>query len=164
MGADLYLNSILKPLFDDIESDRSAAWQKLEQQRDFAETVEEFKQIPELFYEFFRASGGYFRNGYNSGDVMWAMGLSWRDTVGPMLNSERRLPIARAKELLDLIDARPLTTERIAKHMLEHMTNGKEEHPAIAWIAEQTAASGGYGPASPPDFHQTGGLPMQAAR
>ncbi len=64
-----------------------------------------------------RASGGYFRNGYNSGDVMWAMGLSWPHTVGGMLDSEGYLPVERARKLLAMIEARPLTKERLTQHL-----------------------------------------------
>jgi hypothetical protein len=32
-----------------------------------------------------------FRNSYNDSDVMWAMGLSWRGIVLPMLDADGRL-------------------------------------------------------------------------
>jgi hypothetical protein len=97
------------------------------------------------------ASGGYFRNGYNAGDVMWAMGLSWPDTVMPMLDADDRLPIERARELLAMIEARPLTREVIGRHYLENMTNGREQHPTtgpIAWIVDGAEAANKL----PPDF------------
>ena len=40
-----------------------------------------FKKVCDAYI----VSGGYFRNGYNAGDIMWAMGLSWWGTVSPML-------------------------------------------------------------------------------
>jgi len=63
MGADLYLNSVFEP------------WWAKNQVRAF--NAPDCDSTSEM-----RASGGYFRNSYNSGDVMWAMGLSWPHTVG----------------------------------------------------------------------------------
>jgi hypothetical protein len=45
------------------------------------------------------------------------------------LNDERDLPITRALELIEMIEARPLTRERVAAHIFEHMTSGINEHP-----------------------------------
>jgi hypothetical protein len=81
-----------------------------------------------------RASGAYFRNGYSSGDVMWAMGLSWPHTVGGMLDSEGYLPVERARELLAMIEARPLTKERLTQHYFDHITHGVEQHPVTGWL------------------------------
>jgi hypothetical protein len=94
------------------------------------------KRIATEVYDAMRASGGYFRNGYNAGDVMWAMGLSWFSTVSPMLDTERRLPVARARELLAMIEERPLTRSRVARHIFEHMTDGVEPHPITGPTAE----------------------------
>jgi hypothetical protein len=94
---------------------------------------------PEAFmnrcYDEMRASGGYFRNGYNSGDCMWGMGYSW-DTVGSMFDEHRYLPIARARELLEMIEARPLTRERVAAHIFEHMMDGVEPHPSTGHLVQ----------------------------
>ena len=72
-------------------------------------------------------AGAYFRNAYNAGDVMWAMGLSWHDTVLPML-VDGYLPVERARELLTMIEARRLTKERLTQHYFDHMTNGADQH------------------------------------
>jgi hypothetical protein len=85
MGADIYLESIWSP----IES----------------RLAEELPPIPSRddlnkAFEQMAASGGYFRNGYNNSDIMWAMGLSWSDTVGAMLDGQDFLPIEKARELV----------------------------------------------------------------
>lgn len=92
MGVDIYLKSIFDPF---IKQRRHAMDEDL--------VKEDFNHAIELMYETYRSSGGYFRNGYNDGDVMWAMGLSWVDTVHPMLDVERCLPIERARELIAMI-------------------------------------------------------------
>jgi hypothetical protein len=147
MGADIYLQSIWKP-FDEKLS------QTPPPQPSAFENVEAFSAA---FFEEARASGGYFRNGYNAGDLMWALGLSWHDTVSPMLD-QGYLPIARARELIAMIEARPLTRERVAAHIFEHMTNGIDEHPVNGYLqrmmAEVAAEVRGELPPklSPPDL------------
>jgi hypothetical protein len=54
---------------------------------------------------------GYFRC---ADDLLWAMGLSWSNTVGPMLDEKEFLPVSRAAELLALVESHPLTNERLA--------------------------------------------------
>jgi hypothetical protein len=54
---------------------------------------------------------GYFRC---ADDLLWAMGLSWSNTVGPMLDGKGFLPVSRTAELLALIESHPLTNERLA--------------------------------------------------
>lgn len=99
--------------------------------------------------------GGYFRNSYNLGDVMWAMGLSWPDTVGSMLDSDGYLPLERARELLAMIEAKPLTKERLTQHYFGHMTNGVEQHPITGLIARSLPGENNMVlPAPPPpDFY-----------
>jgi len=53
---------------------------------------------------------GYFRC---ADDLLWEIGLSWSNTVGPMLDEKEFLPVSRAAELLALIESHPLN-ERLA--------------------------------------------------
>ena len=86
MGADIYLGSIRKQFDGNSEESQTS------QQRSSDVT-------------------GYFRNSYNDGDVMWALGLSWWGTVSPMLEDDFWLPVRAARELLAMIEERPLTKE-----------------------------------------------------
>src|SRR5690349_17818359 len=52
---------------------------------------------------------GYFRC---ADDLLWAMGLSWSNTVAPMLDENEFLPLSRAAELLAVIESRPRSEER----------------------------------------------------
>jgi len=81
------------------------------------------------------AAGGFFRNGYNAGDVMFAIGMSWQD-VGRMLDDESCLPIPRARELLAIIKSRPLTRQGVGRHVLENMMDGSDGHPMTTWLKE----------------------------
>jgi hypothetical protein len=111
----------------------------------------------QAFFDEARKSGGYFRSGYNSGDVMWAMGLSWPGTVVPMLDGDY-LPVSRARKLIAMIEDRPLTRERVGAHIFEHMTSGVNTHPvtgrAFQMINEVMAAEAGVDVVAepPPNF------------
>ena len=152
MGVDIYLKSVFDPFIKEYEKRPAPDAGRHLNAASIADGAIDW------IYDDYRASGGYFRNGYNSGDVMWAMGLSWSDTVRPMLDAENRLPIERARELLAMIEARPLIRERLARHFHENMTGGIDQHPVTGRTTTallQAAAAGGGGVAigpEPPDF------------
>ena len=150
MGVDIYLQSIWKP-FEETLSRRP---------KQTTNNPAELITAATALYDEMRASGGYFRNGYNSGDVMWAMGLTWHGTVSPMLD-KGHLPIGRARELIEIIEARPLTRERVAGHIFEHMDDGAEpDHPFVGrglqWASDAAAAAAGkpFEPLGPPDLDE----------
>ena len=62
--------------------------------------------------------------------VMWASGLSW-NIVGEMLDKNRYLPVKRARELVEMIEARPLTRDHVVAHVFGDMCNG---HPVMGGI------------------------------
>jgi hypothetical protein len=157
MGADIYLRSIWKPFLEKLELSPAPAPSAFESEAD----VEAFMSGR---YDEMRASGGYFRNGYNAGDVMWAMGLSWQDTVKPMLDRGCHLPMPRARELIEMIEARPLTRDGVGAHVYEHMTAGVEPHPTtgpfVQMAHEAIAEAQGVKPREklPPDFDRLFGF------
>jgi len=107
LGADIYLESIFTPFAEALEREP----------RRVLRPGESMTDASTRFYDRLRGSGGYFRNGYNSGDVMHAMGLSW-GIVGNMLDDRKYLPVERARELIALIEARPLTRDQAIAVML----------------------------------------------
>jgi hypothetical protein len=117
MGADLVLKSIMQPFFDSNINDRPVKPWDLEH----AEALHHR-------FDAMNAAGGFFRNGYDAGDVMFAIGMSWQD-VGRMLDDESCLPIPRARELLAIIKSRPLTRQGVGRHVLENMMDGCDGHP-----------------------------------
>jgi len=129
MGADIYLKSVWEPWWKENEK-RICAFPNIDQTSDGAAVTAATNKL----YDDMRGSGGYFRNGYNAGDVMWAMGLSWQRTVEPMLDADSYLPVDRARELLAMIETRPLTKERLAQHYFNHMTHGSDQHPVSSML------------------------------
>ena len=139
MGVDIYLNSVWEPWWANNKERLLIA-----PNTDAISDVSVISVAATLMYDEMRASGAYFRNGYNSSDVMWAMGLSWPHTVGGMVDSEGYLPVERARELLATIEARPLTKERLTQHYKHKV----EQHPITGWLFQSL---GGL-PTVPPDF------------
>ncbi len=89
------------------------------------------------FYDEVRENGGYYRSSYGVDDVMWAMGLSWPETVGAMLDGNDFLPVERARELIAMIEARPLTKETLRHHYRENMRPAVAEFLAIGVQIDQ---------------------------
>jgi hypothetical protein len=149
MSVDIYLHSIWQPYYQ-------AANANVEQRLDLLREACGGDPTPAVtkLYEQDELSGGYFRNAYSSGDVMWAMGLSWSDDVGSKLDAEDRLSIDHARELVAMIEARPLTRQRIARHFLENLTDGVQKHPIAGPIVSRFAEVTGHEPAPllPPEF------------
>jgi hypothetical protein len=104
MGADLYLESVWNPFID-----RYAA-----ESRDDNPRLLDPTKLAMRIYDDYRSSGGYFRNGYNCGDVMLAMGYTW-DMVSSMLDADHYLPVESARKLVAMIEERPLTKERLSQ-------------------------------------------------
>jgi hypothetical protein len=146
MGADIYLESIFNPFAETLS------------RRPKPEPDVDPEKLIAGIYDAMRASGGYFRNGYNSGDVMWAMGLSWHGTVVPMLDDNGYLPVGCARELVSMIEARPLTRESVAAHLFANMTDGVEPHPLTGQLMQsmEEAMADATGQTlpwkTPPDF------------
>jgi hypothetical protein len=138
MGVDICLESIWNPFMKKLESEPPPV-------RRPDQSMEEF--IISM-YDRYRASGGYFRNGYNAGDVMWASCLSW-NIVAEMLDKNHYLPVERARELVEMIEARPLTREHVVARVFGNMGNGHPVTETIARIVEE-AKQQATGEAPPP--------------
>jgi hypothetical protein len=142
MGADMYLESVLEPFLETYSGPRK--------------DLHPANALAEIFRAL-AASGGYFRNGYNCGDIMWAMGLSW-SAVGDMLDEQHYLPIDRAKELIAMVEGRPFTEEMVARHYLQNLME-ESGHPvsgpaikALQRAEPDTQSIDGVEIPEPPDF------------
>jgi len=144
MGADLYLESIWNPFFDTLEKRGPSTQQKQLVESDPIAAVNSM-------YDEMRSSGAYFRCAYNEFDIMWAMGVSWGDVVGSKLDEDRTLPVERARELVEIIEAHPLTKAALARHYLKNVTTHGSEHPINGWLTKMLTEFGADEP-PPPDF------------
>jgi hypothetical protein len=144
MGADLYLESIWNPFVDDLQKRGLSARARQLAEDDPVAAVNSA-------YDEFRSSGAYFRCAYNEFDIMWAMGASWGNVVGSKLDEDGTLPVERARELVEIIEDRPLTKAVLARHYLENVTTHGSEHPINGWLTKMLTEVGVDEP-PPPDF------------
>jgi hypothetical protein len=130
MGVDISLPSIMEPYWRQYPKGPSWVFEG-----ENPTSAEECIQQSRAWYEELAATGGYFRNGYNAGDLMFAMGRSWEEVYN-MLDARRRLPIEKARELLALLEATPLTVHYVANYIFRHWSSGKDTHPISRGITE----------------------------
>jgi hypothetical protein len=125
MGVDIYLESIHLPHLERLEN--IPLNERMTPLAYAAQTAEEeAHERANALFDGMRSSG--FRNGYNNGDVMWVMGKSWPDTVGPMRDADGYLPIERAKELISMIEAQPFTAEYLRDFWFRNIRNRPPQH------------------------------------
>ena len=111
MGADIYLQSFYEQI-------KAAA------ERAVAGLEDDPMAAIGATYEAMAETGGYFRDPYNQTGLVTAIGMDWWRDVGPMLNTESKLPVEGAHHLLVEIKTRP-----IAPAMVEDVLDGRVLHP-----------------------------------
>ena len=115
MGADIYLSSIAdrarhmyEPLFNDAVKRRNLA--KTEGLK------AEWQHKVEKYHDAMFPEEGYFRDSYNATSVFQVMDLSWWQLGDEMLDETAHLPVDKARELLALIEQRPISYETVTAH------------------------------------------------
>jgi hypothetical protein len=105
MGADLYITPLhqqqrqqWEPQFEEAVRRRNSFKTGSEEYRQAQAAVEEcYEKLHEQ---------GYFRDPYNSWDLLWKFGLSWWEDVIPMLDHHGRLSVAQVQSLLAMLNER----------------------------------------------------------
>jgi hypothetical protein len=115
MGADITLPSIsnrarsmYEPLFNDAGKRRDRA--KTEGMR------AEWQAKVEKYLDAMHPEDGYFRDSYNPSSVFQVMDLSWWELGDKLLDESDHLPVDKAKDLLALIEQRPISYEAVTAH------------------------------------------------
>lgn len=108
MGADLYMNKSFKenelkykPQLDKKIEERDA----LPKGSDEANKAQD--KVGELFNKLY-SSEVYYRDSYNHGSLLWALGLSWWDDVTKYIDDEGDMSPEKAQEFLDVIEGADL--------------------------------------------------------
>jgi hypothetical protein len=90
MGADLYIKSVHDPLLEKYQPLFDKAVRHRDALPNDSKEREAAQREVEKYYELMYAEG-YFRDSYNSTNVLWTLGLSWWRDVVPLLNKHREL-------------------------------------------------------------------------
>jgi hypothetical protein len=118
MGADLYLNSVFQkhharyaPKFDHWVAKRNAL-QKAGQQR---AADQAHKQVLTYFEKM--NERGYFRDSYNSSNLLWLFDLSWwQDVLEVLVDKDGKMSPRNAKRFLQMLaDREPVFEAKLKK-------------------------------------------------
>ena len=107
MGADLYLNSIFQPNFERYEAlfgewmERRDGLQKDGHNAEAKEAQIKVEEYHDKMYE-----QGYFRDSYNSSNVLWLFEVSWWEDVAEMMDDEGMMSPAYAQILMQMVSDR----------------------------------------------------------
>jgi hypothetical protein len=157
MGADIYLESVsakqrekFEPLFQQAVATRDkwckrtgfnahagynpahkadAAYKRQKAQYDKLQ-----KHVSEAYDGMYEA--GYFRDSYNSSSLFWMLGLSWWKLGEELLDDERNLPIAKAKEHLALMEAKRAEFDKLFAAWVSAKRKGKRKTKANPYAEE----------------------------
>jgi hypothetical protein len=118
MGADLYIEKIHYPLMQKYEPLFEAAVRRRDslpqKSKEAATAQREVTKYYDLMY-----SEGYFRDSYNSTNVLNRLGLSWWTDVQPLCTKNRKLRHDKLRKFRDMVAGAKLelpSKEEIEKH------------------------------------------------
>lgn len=107
MGADLYIQSTFKPnqkryslKFNEWVAVRDA----LKQAGNTEQADRAQKKVTKYYDKMY--AKGYFRDSYNTTNLLWQFGVSWWMDVGKLLDRKRKLSPENAQKLLDMLRKR----------------------------------------------------------
>ncbi len=118
MGADLYLNSVFRkhrdkyaPKFDHWVAKRNALHKAGQQEA--ADRAQKWV----LKYYGKMHERGYFRDSYNSSNLLWLFDLSWwRDVLEVLVDKDRKMSPRNAERLLQMLaDREPVFEAKLKK-------------------------------------------------
>tara|TARA_R110002020_G_scaffold473812_1_gene703644 strand:+ start:339 stop:776 length:438 start_codon:yes stop_codon:yes gene_type:complete len=95
------------------------------------------EQLAPLYDKIYVQGDVYYRDSYNSGSVLWAMGLSWWNDILPMLDDEGTLDKDGIETFLGLVEDKPLS---VSSEFLEHMPEGWGHADAMKYLQKEQDA------------------------
>ena len=123
MGADLYMNKA----YDKRMEEHRASLDELGKHPSHEE-------LEPLYDKIYKQGDVYFRDSYNSGSVMWAMGMSWWDDVVPMLDQDGNLSHEDTLKLVNKITDAPIN---VSADFLENMPDEWTIDDAQKYLREE---------------------------
>ena len=120
MGADLYMNKTYKI---NEKKYRPKLEKLMAEKANYDDGSKEFKEARKKLmklYDKLYSSDCYYRDSYNEGSLLWALGLSWWDDIMKLIDDEGNMSAIRADEFLDLLDGAEITiSENFQKQAYE---------------------------------------------
>lgn len=105
MGADLYLMSQFEPHNELWAKRLDKALRRRDRSKEGTPEYDDAqKETERCFAEMY--SSGYFRDSYNSSNLLWRFGLSWWEDFAELLDRWNRLMPKRARKFLKMLKRR----------------------------------------------------------
>ena len=132
MGADLYMNRA----YDEKCAEKKETLDSFGKAKgNGVELTQAQKQhMMDVYDDLYKQGDVYFRDSYNSGSVMWAMGMSWWDDVVPMLDKDGNLSHEDTLKLVNMITDAPLN---VSTDFLENMPDEWTIDDAQKYLREE---------------------------
>ncbi len=128
MGADLYIQSIHRPLVDKYGPLFQAAVYRRDHAPDGSKERDKAQRAVERYYDRMY-SAGYFRDSYNGTNILCTLGLSWWQDVKPLCR-DRELEGENLRKFRDMV-----------ANAEQHLPTRKELTARLATVADTGANS-----------------------
>ena len=133
MGADLYMNDAYKKREKKLAPQIQEA---LDDRKANPDDKDAHQKAMDLYDKLYTADV-YFRDSYNSGSIMWSLGLSWWEDVQQLMNNEGDLHPLQIQKLLNMIESRNVSvSDDFKKAMPDEWT----DEDALKYFNEQRDA------------------------
>ena len=133
MGADLYMNDAYKKR----EKKLAPQIQEALDNRKANPDDEDAHQKAMDLYDKLYTKDVYFRDSYNSGSLMWSLGLSWWEDVQELIDNEGDLHPLQIQKLLNIIKSREVS---VSNDFKADMPDEWTDEDALQYFNEQRDA------------------------
>jgi len=130
MGADLYMNDAYKKR----EKKLAPQIQEALDNRKANPDDEDANQKAMDLYDKLYTKDVYFRDSYNSGSLMWSLGLSWWEDVQELIDNEGDLHPLQIQKLLNIIKSREVS---VSNDFKADMPDEWTDEDALKYLNEQ---------------------------
>ena len=130
MGADLYMNDAYKKR----EKKLAPQIQEALDNRKANPDDEDAHQKAMDLYDKLYTKDVYFRDSYNSGSLMWSLGLSWWEDVQELIDNEGDLHPLQIQKLLNMIESRDVS---VSNDFKADMPDEWTDEDALKYLNEQ---------------------------
>ena len=130
MGADLYMNDAYKKR----EKKLAPQIQEALDNRKANPDDEDAHQKAMDLYDKLYTKDVYFRDSYNSGSLMWSLGLSWWEDVQELIDNEGDLHPLQIQKLLNIIKSREVS---VSNDFKADMPDEWTDEDALQYFNEQ---------------------------
>lgn len=127
MGADLFIMSIFDKNREKYQAEFDRAVERRNAETDAAKKEKHQKKVAILWDKMY-SSKGYYRDSYNSSNLLWALGLDYWIWLEGLLDDDRKMSVENMIYVVSEIKKRDITQDKErSKDVLIYLKNKKKE-------------------------------------